>query len=773
MRASTSHSAAPTSDSLASLRTPARQPDEARIHAYLERFESEIVQYICDSRSPSEQTQRLATKIPHLLEEAGGKGEELIRQRWNELAETVAEPWRNGLAQLRGKESRLRVGDLHVTEKTTPEELLLALASLPSPIFGAKSGGTNETSPLKKDGELRHLPFSPGGDSPAIKDAKNLHNSALRLAKRGKFEEAALTFFDAAGQFQELGRPNYAYQSFYTAAEMLTREMNSVLSRDADEVARLRGLHRYVESNEITSRNKKDASKYLDLLLYASDSAFKLEHSAIDQVAMPIDQGMGGIITDGERAGTGNLRDCHLLVVKTLPWMKDGKLVPSAGYLIHNDLRSSAASGSLVDHLPDVPCIAMVAGANSDSSIYAGLNLLNALYSLAATGREVTVIKGHIFRKDDIAVTSCTYHSDSFLMTLHSPGLAHPDSVISSGWHMHSPDEWPGGRPLTFDTRVLETRQVRRTEHDSHAVELEQRYPLPLTPSFVSNVASLGDSFSVAERCIKNPSISIHTGHWVNEADALQRAVRDSRQELIGILLNDKEFISSVAKGYFLNDPTLASCAVLGRAEELPLYIGEGSRRVHEHLSSLMSEAFFERDLEVIFDLPFMNALLHDIDWHADDLPKKESPPTSFAARLFSRDTPLIVHPALYFGLKSLPQELRGVAEDVEEFRDLAAEGWRSMAKLIIEKGHSKLLLDYAPERAKRALERDKLYVQDLPFFVGPGAEEANEELVDLLADLATHAPKMIDMFDRFDLKSATFVRDLSAVIIGPSDVKR
>jgi len=772
MHPSASHASSPASDELHSLRSPAafgrsiEATEVARIHAYLEKFKVQIEQYIRESKPPSEQTQALASEIPHLL--SSGNNEisrfELTNRYWTDFAETMLEPWRNGLAQLRGKESRLSVGELHVTEKTTPEELLLALASLPSPVLGVENMVLKRPYPIKEGGELRHLQFSTG-DSPEIKDAKNLHNRGVRLSERGKFEEAALTFFEAAGRFRELDLSGYAHHSFNSAAQMLTREMDSILSRDADEVARLRQSHRYVEANEITSRNKKEATEYLDLLLYASDSAFKLEHSATDPLAVPIDQGMGGIITDGERAGTGNLRDCHLLVVKTLPWMKDGKLIPSASYLIHNDLRSSAASGSLLDHLLDVPCVAMLAGANSDGSIYAGLNLINAIYSLAATGREVTVIKSHIFRREDIAVTACTYHPDSFVMTLHGPGLTHPDTLISSGWHMHSSQEWQGDRPLSFDTRTLRAREV--TNPDQPSVTPEQRFPLPLPSDFVSNIRALGDTFSVAERCIKNPGINIHAGHWVNEADALQRAVRDSRREFVEILLENEEISTTAMERYFLGDRTLASCAILGRAQELPLYIGEGSRRAHEHLSSLMPDALFEPDLESLFDVPFMNTLLHQIDWSVEDKLEKRST-TSFADRLSSRETPLIVHPALYFDLKGLPTELKRVSADVEEFKKIAHDGWTSLMNIVIEKGHSDLLLDYESSRARKALERDRLYVQDLPFFVGPGAEEANEELVDLLVDLATHAPKVIDMFDRFDIASAALVRDLSEAITGP-----
>lgn len=768
------HTSSESSADLSSLRPPEEGQatlsprEEGRVRHFLDTFKHDIACYLAESHRAPDQVATLGSTMAHLLEDAEdtrGAREQHVKKAWSDLADTTANPWRSGLAQLRGKESNLSIGRLSVTERTTPEEIFLALAALPSPVVSTASIHKG-LSPVKQGGFVRNSKFSEGVDNPEIKDAKSLHNDAVRLSQKGKIEKAVLTFFDAGDKFQASGLLNYAQFSFSSAASILTREMKTILERDSEEVSALHAKGEYLAARRITQAAEVDASRYLPLLLHASDSAYKLEHGKIDLKSLPIDQGVGGIITDDQRAGTGNLRDCHLLVVKTLPWMKDGELIPSASYLVHNDFRSSAASGSLLDHLPDVPCVAMVVGGNSNSP-HSVLNVLHALHSLAATGREVTVTKSHLFCRDDIMVTGCTYHPDSFVVTLQSPGVTHPDSLMSSGWHMESGGTtWKGARPLAFDTRVLKGRKIEPTcDYLSHSVVPEERYPLPLPPSFIEN-ARENDNLTVAKRCITHSGINIHAGHWANETEAITRAIPSARRELVGILAKNADFVEALMKHYHLEDPVLATCAVLRRASALPLYLGENSHRAHTYLSTLMGDAFLSGSLTELFDVAFMNTILHHAMQENFTFREMASSTRSFSERLAERDRPMIVHPALFSDLDWTPKELEGMFRDVEEFKEIASTTHRGVIELMLDSGYSEVFLGKDEEKARAALDRGKLLFPEIPFFIGVNSQEANMQLVHLLADMATHSPSTFASFYGLREKSVALVRDLGELII-------
>jgi hypothetical protein len=102
-------------------------------------------------------------------------------------------------------------------------------------------------------------------------------------------------------------------------SEHLSAKVSSILTNDEEKIKLLKGRQQYEEAWAIEENNKKEAERYEALLAYASDAAYKCEHGNKNDFAIQVDEGLGGFLQDrkDERAGTGNLRDCHFLAIKT------------------------------------------------------------------------------------------------------------------------------------------------------------------------------------------------------------------------------------------------------------------------------------------------------------------------------------------------------------------------------------------------------------------------------------------------------------------------
>ncbi|MFZ4762218.1 MAG: hypothetical protein ACOYK8_05350 [Alphaproteobacteria bacterium] len=119
----------------------------------------------------------------------------------------------NGLTKLQGKKSRLYIGDYHVTEKSSPEAVIHALFSLPSP-FGAPTATHKKSPPHKKpphtknvvraDNRLTHFKFTTNrlaGDNKTLKKGKLTFNKAEKLAQQGFIDKAINHYLHAADFF--------------------------------------------------------------------------------------------------------------------------------------------------------------------------------------------------------------------------------------------------------------------------------------------------------------------------------------------------------------------------------------------------------------------------------------------------------------------------------------------------------------------------------------------------------------------------------------------
>jgi hypothetical protein len=749
--------------------------DAKRIEAWINQFSEELENYKAFGRD-------FAGQVRYIAEKKYGE------PAWKGLSNRIENNEKNGLAKLQGKQSRLYIGEMHVTADTPPEDIIYALFELPSPFLdSSQKTKTQKPNPharyaFQKNDDLTNFKFSKSpqqGDNPAIKDAKHAYNEAQRLARAGKIDDAAEGYLSAAGIFLNHGLTNLAHASFYMLSEHLSAKVSSILKNDEEKIKQLKRESKYsdawaIEYSDawaIEENNKKEAQKYEVLLAYASDAAYKCEHGNKNDFAIQVDEGLGGFLQDRdyEKAGTGNLRDCHLLAIKT-EYRGDIDAPPqSVSYVTHNDRFSSVSCDKPFDFMPEGKSKVIIAGGNSFGSLNALINVLNAVYSMAATGREISIEQSHLLQRGNVSAVSCTYHPKEFTMSLQAPGLVHPDQIIGSGWHLMNTN-FGRYQPVSFDTRYGDIREINCNigdEYGKQSSKSEDRFAIGLTSSAVYKVktANLSDTYAAT-----NKNIATHTGHWYNETAAIKSAVESAQVQIAKNLLNDANFLDRLQKKYSLGDPVLAQAEVVRKFNEFPVFIGKEGEKSNTYLSALIKEVMLSNNDFSVFDDEFLTHIQYDIvqgknehpflETHSSALPPLEQ-------RLEARGQPLIVHPSHRDAIVWCSDTIRPVlSDDLQRMTELFDTQRASLGKSLVQNDYLYRMLNRDPNQDIEGYE--KIAVQryaKYPVFIGSGADWANKELPEVLVETSNN-PAYSKIFDKFDEQSAALLSDVQELIL-------
>ena len=742
--------------------------DAKRIEAWINQFSEELENYKALGRD-------FAGQVRYIAEKKYGE------PAWQGLSNRIENNEKNGLAKLQGKQSRLYIGEMHVTADTPPEDIIYALFELPSPFLDSSQKTKTQKPNLharyafQKNNDLTNFKFSKWpqqGDNPAIKDAKHAYNEAQRLARAGKIDDAAEGYLSAAGVFLKHGLTALAHGSFYLLSEHLSAKVSSILKNDEERITQLKGELKYTEAWAIEENNKKEAKKYEVLLAYASDAAYKCEHGNKNDFAIPVDEGLGGFLQDRdyEKAGTGNLRDCHLLAIKT-EYSNDLDAPQSVSYVTHNDNNSSASCDKPFDFMPAGKSKVIITGGNSYGSVDAVLNVLNAIYSMASTGREIKIEQSHLLQREDVFAVSCTYHPKDFTMSLEAPGLMHPDQVIGSGWHLMNTN-FGRYQPVSFDTRYGDIREINCSIVDEYAkisYKSEDRFAIGLTSSAVYKVktANLSDTYRNAAT---NQNIKTHTGHWYNETAAIKSAVESAQVQIAKNLLNDANFLDRLQKKYSLGDPVLAQAEVVRKFNEFPVFIGKEGEKSNTYLSALIKEVMLSNNDFSVFDDEFLTHIQYDIvqgknehpflETHSSALPPLEQ-------RLEARGQPLIVHPSHRDAIVWCSDTIKPVlSDDLQKMKELFDTQRTSLGESLVQDDYLYRMLNKDPSEDIDGHEKRKVQkYADYPVFIGSGADLANMELREVLVETSNN-PAYSKIFDKFDEQSAALLSDVQELIL-------
>ncbi|MFZ4762217.1 MAG: hypothetical protein ACOYK8_05345 [Alphaproteobacteria bacterium] len=548
--------------------------------------------------------------------------------------------------------------------------------------------------------------------------------------------------------------------------------MSHILTHNADYIQTVRKKD-ISKSWELKAINEKAAARYNEILIYARDSAYRLEIQTIDKEAITIDEGLGGFITNTQKAATENLRNCHFLAIKNEP---HDPTQTAISYVIHNDICSSASSDQAFAFMPKGKNRVILAGANSILSPTSITNVLDAVYAMASSEEDVIIEQSHLLCRNNITATACIYDPEKFTLYLGKGGLTHPDQIISSGFHL-SEYKSNSYHTIAFDGRYhqpahsdfIPANQNPRGEYDVTRHQPEQRFALGLTTAAAATIM-LSDNNSRLYDYITNPHIALHTGHWYNEMDALKKAITHGRQQLANYLFNDGELLENLQQLYHLDDPMLAQTMILKNIHNFPVYVGAAAEKSNQHLGHYIKEILLDdRDFSLL-DNEFLTQLQYYIVQSPDlpPPPKPQHPQINLQEKLAKQAVPLMVHYSNFEAVLWHYEDYQSLLPTyLGELEDYYRQSRNQLIEKIIEHGDAHHILDKAPSEPLSSIERTaiKNLCNEIPVFIGPNADLANQQLLEVITEYMQH-PHYKELLTEFDKEKASLLHEIKQDII-------
>ncbi|MFZ4761968.1 MAG: hypothetical protein ACOYK8_04055 [Alphaproteobacteria bacterium] len=367
-------------------------------------------------------------------------------------------------------------------------------------------------------------------------------------------------------------------------------------------------------------------------LLHARDAGLKYKSALTHPEAIPILQGMATLINDQQKAATTDLGSCHLLGLHH--FSDDGQKQQSL--FVHHDSKTSHHNADNFTYFAHGGYYeADYLGANAYDHWDSVENLIDSVFSLAASGKKISITRIQILLRDECIIVSACYHGDTHSYSSHAPAHHHVDELLGQMLSAWTPYNEYSQIPLMYDAR-----------------QPQQLTPMPLpVTAGVANILQQQNAEEYLQRKIRNdPDYSaFNFSHVYSGLCALKKAINEAQEELKVALKTDKVFMqrfAKIKKVKMEEDVTLEDTTDVQRyTAELhidfavidncfPCFIGENRHAANNALLSTIKSCLltnqksyddYKRSYDYI-DVKYLNRLAHSTMGVDSSLSQEKNP---------------------------------------------------------------------------------------------------------------------------------------------------